>query len=69
MTSEDLLKTVNAEFQRVSKEHSDMKNSFGAVNSQHDEMLIALKKVEKQHDSMNNELAEIKSMLQQLLSK
>ena len=69
MTSDDFLKAVSAEFQKVSKEHTNMKNSFGAVTSQHDEMLTALKKVEKQHDAMSNDLAELKSMLQQLLSK
>ncbi len=69
MTSDDFLKTVNAEFLRVNKEHSDMTNSFKTVTSQHNEMLTALKNVEKQHNAMNKDLAEIKSMLQQLLSK
>ncbi len=69
MDSENFLNTVNEEFQKVSKEHSDMKSSFNDVNAQHDEMLKALKKVELQHNSMNNELADIKEMLQLLLNK
>jgi septal ring factor EnvC (AmiA/AmiB activator) len=69
MDSEKFLNTVTNEFQKVSKEHAEMKDSFNEVNAQHDEMIKALKKVEKQHNTMNNELADMKAMLQQLLNK
>ncbi len=69
MGNDNYLKAVNDEFERVRKEHSEMKGSFQAVNHQHEEMLSTLKRVQKDHNDMNLELSEIKNMLKQLLDK
>lgn len=69
MDIDNFIHNVNKELSKVSKEHADMRGSFSSVSGQHDQMLQAFKRVEKQHETMNEELAEIKMLLQRLLEK
>ncbi len=69
MAEDKLYNAVYDEFERVRKEHSELKGSFLAVTDQHEEMLTALKRVQQEHNAMSRDLAEIKDLLLKLLER
>lgn len=68
MSNDSIIDKISQEFERVNTEHVRMMDFFSMVNNQHEDMLKAFKSVEAEHDKMTKDIAEIKSLLTQVLS-
>lgn len=69
MSNDPILNSVNKEFEKVYREHTQMLESFHQVNDQHKDMLTAFSRVTQDHEAMNRDLAEIKDLLKTILNR